>query len=279
MPIFQLVVLSAIQGITEFLPISSSGHLVLVPAFTGWADQGLIIDVAVHVGTLFAVMLYFWRDLWFMMRSCVTTIFSRDRVMDDNIRLALKLILATIPVVIAGFALNEFLKDGIRAVQVVGWATLIFGILLYVADRANMTVRKIEHISWRGAVFIGAMLTIGIAQVLALIPGTSRSGITMTAARFLGIDRADASRFSMLLSIPVILGAGTLKGKELIESGDAQLTNDVYIVVALSAAFALLAIALFMAWIRRASFAPFVIYRILLGGGLLYFAYFAQDMK
>ena len=218
MPIFQLVVLSAIQGITEFLPISSSGHLVLVPAFTGWADQGLIIDVAVHVGTLFAVMLYFWRDLWFMMRSCVTTIFSRDRVMDDNIRLALKLILATIPVVIAGFALNEFLKDGIRAVQVVGWATLIFGILLYVADRANMTVRKIEHISWRGAVFIGAM------QILALIPGTSRSGITMTAARFLGIDRADASRFSMLLSIPVILGAGTLKGKELIESGDAQLT-------------------------------------------------------
>lgn len=273
MPIFQLVVLSAIQGITEFLPISSSGHLVLVPALTGWADQGLIIDVAVHVGTLFAVMLYFWRDLWFMTRSCVSAIFSRERRMDDNIRLALKLILATIPVVIAGFALNEFLKDGIRAVQVVGWATLVFGILLYVADRANMTVRKIEHISWRGAVFIGCM------QILALIPGTSRSGITMTAARFLGIDRADASRFSMLLSIPVILGAGALKGKELIESGDAQLTNDVYIVVALSAAFALLAIALFMAWIKRASFAPFVIYRIILGAGLLYLAYFATDLK
>lgn len=273
MPIFQLIVLSAIQGITEFLPISSSGHLVLVPALTGWADQGLIIDVAVHVGTLLAVILYFWRDLWLMTRSCLRGLFGKERRMDESLRLALKLILATIPVVIAGFALNEFLSDGIRAIQVVGWATLLFGILLYIADRANMTVRKIEHISWLGAIFIGGM------QILALIPGTSRSGITMTAARFLGIDRADASRFSMLLSIPVILGAGTLKGKELIESGNAQLTNDVYIVVVLSAVFALISIALFMAWIKRASFTPFIIYRILLGGGLLYLAYFATDTQ
>lgn len=275
MPFFQLIVLAAIQGITEFLPISSSGHLVLVPALTGWPDQGLVIDVAVHVGTLAAVIIYFWRDVWAMTRSLYRRVFNAQRQggSEEDLRLALKLIIATLPVIAAGFVLNKFLEGGIRSLEIVAWATIGFALLLHIADRSNMTVGRLTHLGYWGALFIGLL------QVCALIPGASRSGVTMTAARFLGIERPDAARFSMLLSIPVILGAGVLKGFDLYRAGDVQLTNDAFVVAGLSAVFALITIALLMAWLRRASFLPFVIYRILLGGGLLYLAYFAADLK
>jgi undecaprenyl-diphosphatase len=170
-------------------------------------------------------------------------------------------------VVIAGFALKRYYPEGIRDLAVVGWATLGFGVVLWIADRVGMTVRRIEHIG-----FWDAML-IGLSQVLALVPGTSRSGITMTAARLLGMERPDAARFSMILSIPTIVGAGVLEGWELYKLGDARLTADVFLAATLAFVAAIVAIVLMMAWLKRASFTPFVIYRIALGIFLVAFAY------
>lgn len=259
-----LAVVALVQGITEFLPISSSGHLVLISPLTGWPDQGLTIDVAVHVGTLGAVVIYFWRDIWGMLVGLLRMLKGRR---DPGARLAFQVIVSTLPVIAAGFALDHYMPDGIRGLTVVAWTTLGFGILLYITDKIGMTLRRIEHMSYLDAVIIG------LAQCLALVPGTSRSGITMSAARLLGFERSDAARFSMLMSIPAILGAGTLKGLELWESGNSALTGDVLLVAALAFASALVTIALLMAWLRRASFTPFVIYRILLGAFLLAVAY------
>ena len=264
MPILHIVVLAVVQGITEFLPISSSGHLILVPIVFGWPDQGLMMDVAVHVGTLGAVMLYFWRDVAAMAMGLVHL--ARGK-WTPGAKLALWVILGTIPVVVAGFALNRYYPDGIRSMAVIGWATLGFGVLLYAADRLGGTGRRL------GAMNLPQALVIGLSQILALIPGTSRSGITMTAARMLGFDRSDAARFSLLLSIPTILGAGVLKGKELYETGNAQLTADAYTAAGLALLSALVAIWAMMQWLRRSTFTPFVIYRIILGVVLLVFAY------
>jgi undecaprenyl-diphosphatase len=263
-PFLHIVVLALVQGITEFLPISSSGHLILVPIVAGWPDQGLMIDVAVHVGTLGAVLLYFWRDVWMMLAGLGRV--ARGR-WDPGARLAVLVIAATLPVVVAGFILDHFYPQGLRSIEVIGWTTLLFGIVLYLADAFGLTVRRMEHMRFSDAAVIG------VSQVLALIPGTSRSGITMTAARMLGFDRTDAARFSMLLSMPTILGAGTLKGWELYQSGDAQLTADAFAVAGLAMVSALVAITLLMAWLRRATFTPFVVYRVVLGVLLLAFAY------
>jgi undecaprenyl-diphosphatase len=263
-PFLHIVVLALVQGITEFLPISSSGHLILVPIVAGWPDQGLMIDVAVHVGTLGAVLLYFWRDVWMMLAGLGRV--ARGR-WDPGARLAVLVIAATLPVVVAGFILDHFYPQGLRSIEVIGWTTLLFGIVLYLADAFGLTVRRMEHMRFSDAAVIG------VSQVLALIPGTSRSGITMTAARMLGFDRIDAARFSMLLSMPTILGAGTLKGLELYQSGDAQLTADAFAVAGLAMVSALVAITLLMAWLRRATFTPFVVYRVVLGVLLLAFAY------
>ncbi len=264
MPVLHIVVLAIVQGITEFLPISSSGHLVLVPSLTGWTDQGLTIDVAVHVGTLFAVMLYFWRDVLAMVRGVLNML--RGRV-DPHAKMAGLIVLATVPVVIVGYLLNDYGMEGLRSVTIIGWTTLGFGIVLYLTDRMGMTLRRIEHLGVSDAVVIG------LSQVLALIPGTSRSGITMSAARLLGVERSDAARFSMLLSIPTIIGAGLLMGLELYQTGDAQLTSDAFLAAGLAFVSALIAIVLLMAWLKRSGFTPFVIYRIILGGGLLAYSY------
>ena len=261
MTLFQLAVLAVIQGITEFLPISSSGHLILVPELTSWPDQGLLIDVAVHIGSLLAVVLYFIRDIWRLTRGLVARGKASTRPQVGM------LIGATIPVGIAGFALHEIGQENLRDPQIIAWATIIFGVLLYVADRVGMTLRRMEHMTW------GAAMTIGFAQVLALIPGTSRSGITMTAARMLGFERADAARFSMLLSIPVILAAGLLAGIDLYQAGDANLTSAALVAGGLAFVAAYIAIWGLMAWLRRASFTPFVIYRLALGAGLLIWIY------
>ncbi len=264
MPILHLVVLAIVQGITEFLPISSSGHLILVPIVFGWPDQGLLMDVAVHVGTLGAVMLYFWRDVAAMALGLLHL--ARGR-WNPGAKLALLVILGTLPVIAAGFALNHFFPEGIRSMEVIGWTTLAFGLLLYAADRLGATAHRLESMGVVQAV------TIGFSQILALIPGTSRSGITMTAARMLGFDRSDAARFSLLLSMPTILGAGLLKGKELFETGNAQLTSDAYTAAGLALVSALVAIWAMMRWLRHATFTPFVVYRVILGVLLLVFAY------
>ncbi len=265
MPLLQIAILALVQGVTEFLPVSSSGHLVLVPWVAGWADQGLMLDVAVHVGSLGAVMVYLSADIKAMASGLWRT--AKGRGVNPGARLFGFLVIATVPVVVAGYWANGAFMDGLRTITVIGWTTLGFGILLWLSDRFGLTLRRLEHMK------LFDVVVIGLAQVLALVPGTSRSGITMTAARFLGMERLDAARFSIALSIPTIIGAGTLKGFELYQSGNMEMTNAVFVAAGLSFVAAFIAIVLMMAWLRRATFTPFVIYRVLLGGGLLAIAY------
>lgn len=270
MTLQHIILLAVVQGITEFLPISSSGHLVLAPAITGTADQGLLVDVAVHVGTLAAVLIYFWRDVFAMLGGFVRLFTGR---INAGARLAIHIVLATIPVIAVGFYLKvSGIEEQLRSIEIIAWTTLGFGILLWIADKVGMTINRLEHMRWGGALFIG------LAQVLALIPGTSRSGITMTAARFMGYERSDAAHFSMLLSIPVILGAGLLAGIDLHQAGNIALNEDILLAAGLSFLTALIAIALLMSWLKRSSFTPFAIYRILLGGGLLVWVYVYDTM-
>lgn len=264
MTLFQLLVLAIVQGLTEFLPISSSGHLVLTSNLLGWQDQGLVIDIAVHVGTLLAVMVYFWRDLWMITTGTFSALSGRP---NQGFRLLIYMIVATLPIIAAGYFGHEYIKTALRSVEVIAWTTLLFGILLGIVDWMCMTVRRLEHLTYGGVLFVG------LAQVLALIPGTSRSGITITACRMLGMERTDAARFSMLLSMPAILGAATLGGLDVYQAGDLALGVDAAVSVALSFFAALIAIAVMMRWLMRATFLPFVIYRILLGAGLLYWVY------
>ncbi len=265
MEIVQLVTLAVVQGITEFLPISSSGHLVLTSRVLGWADQGLVIDVAVHVGTLLAVMVYFWRDIWRMIAGTAGIVTGRR---DQGFRLALHVVIATIPIVAAGYFIQPYIGSTFRSVELIGWTTLGFGILLGVADWLCMTLRRIEHLNVPTAFFVG------VAQVLALLPGTSRSGITMTACRFMGMERGEAARFSLLMSIPAILGAATIAGLGLYKSGNVALGLDAALAALFAFGTALISIAAMMQWLMRATFTPFVIYRVLLGGLLLYWVYY-----
>jgi undecaprenyl-diphosphatase len=263
-PLLHLAILAVIQGLTEFLPVSSSGHLALVPHVLGWPDQGMVIDIAVHVGTLGAVMVYSWRDIGRMLAGLMRAFQGRH---DPGLRLVTLLIVGSLPVVVAGYFAAGYLGDTLRTIEVIAWSTIGFGVLLGIADRIGMTIRRIEHMNHGTALFIGC------AQALALIPGASRSGVTMTAARMVGFERADAARFSLLLSIPAILGAGTLGGIKLYQAGDLSLGYDAAIAAGIAFIAALISITVMMAWLRRAGFMPFVIYRLILGGALLVWLY------
>lgn len=254
MDILQIVVLALVQGITEFLPISSSAHLILVPALTGWRDQGLLMDVAVHVGTLLAVIVYFRRDVLRLIRGGFQVLGLRY---GPDARLALQIVVATIPVVIAGFLMKDLIATELRSTTLIIATTAGFGLLLALADRqAGAADGALPALGWRDVVIIG------LAQALALVPGVSRSGITITAALFLGLRRTEAARFSLLLSIPTTLAAGTLAGIDLVRSGDAALQSDAVLAGLLAFASALAAIAAMMAWLKQASFTPFVVYRL-----------------
>ena len=196
MTIEQIIVLAVVQGITEFLPISSSGHLILVPKLMHWQDQGLVVDVMTHLGTLLAILIYFWRDVWRITGGALELF--KGKVTDEG-RLAIYIVLATIPAVAFGVFLKEFgFTDLERNVAVVAWNTILYGILMLIADMASPQERTMSNMT------LGSALIIGVAQALALIPGTSRSGVTMTAGRFLGFTRPDSARFSFLLGIPAI---------------------------------------------------------------------------
>ncbi len=273
MPLLHLAILAVVQGITEFLPISSSGHLVVTwkvfdalgtPGLAQTAEARLDLDIAVHVGTLAAVCLYMAGDLWRMLISAVRPGNAKGR---EGRRLIGHLFLASLPIVAAGYFLKEAISPQLRSLEVIAWATVGFGVLLYVADQYALRVRRIKDMN------IPQALIIGSAQVLALIPGTSRAGITMTAARMLGYERTEAARFSLLLAIPAISGAGVLAGHDLYQSGNLSLGLDAAIAAGLSFLTALVAIAAMMRWLRRASFGPFAVYRVFLGAVLLWFAY------
>jgi undecaprenyl-diphosphatase len=259
-----LIVLAVIQGITEFLPISSSAHLILVPCLGNFPDQGLDMDIALHLGTLAAVMLYFWRDIWEMLAGVWAALRLRKT---PGGRLALHVVIATIPVVICGLAFKDMVATAGHSIAVIGWTTLVFGIVLYVGDRLGLTVRRTEHMKLPDAAIIG------IAQAIALIPGTSRSGITMTAARFLGYERGEAARFSMLLSIPTILAAGALAVRDILALHQPLITTEAIYAAGLSFVTALVTIALLMRWLKSASFTVFALYRVGLGLALLAAAY------
>jgi undecaprenyl-diphosphatase len=259
--LLQIAVLAVIQGITEFLPISSSGHLALTPVFFDWPDQGLIVDVAVHVGTLGAVMVYLWREVWLVLRGLVRLLGGR---IDEGARLAGLIVVASVPVMIAGFAVKMLLGDALRTPAVIGWSFIGFGILLYAADRFGLTIRRMSHLTFSSA------LLIGLAQAVAIVPGTSRAGVTITMARALGFERRDAARFSMLLSIPAIAGAGLLQGIDILRSGDLALQATVILAAVLAFFAAIVAIWAMMAWLQRQSYTPFVVYRILIGVMILW---------
>ena len=266
MPLLHLILVAVIQGVTEFLPVSSSGHLILLPQLTGLQDQGQVIDVAVHVGTLFAVILYFWPDVKLAAAGALRLV--RGKVDTQGAWLALCLVIATIPVVLFGVVLKlTGLDDAMRSMTVIGWTMLIFGIVLYWADQTGATDRTIERWSLRHA------LQLGLWQAVALIPGTSRSGITITGARLLGYGRHDGAKIAMLMSIPTIAASGVLLGAEVALTADAQAARDGAIAAGFAFIAALLALTFMMRLLRSVSFTPYVIYRVALGVVLLVIAY------
>jgi len=261
MPLYHIIILAVIQGITEFLPVSSSGHLVLTHSLLGDGKTDLcwetnrLMDVAVHVGTLLSVLLYFRKDILMMLCGIL-------KPQSDGFKLGFYLALASIPVVIAGLGLQMIKPSFLCLVEVMAWMMLIFGIVLYFADKVD-DAKEIKDMNWKSA------LLIGFSQMLALIPGVSRSGITMTSARFLGFSRVEAARFSLLLSIVAISGAGFLTSIDLIETGNITLGFDILTAVALSFIAGYIAISLMMKWLSKSTFMPFVIYRVVLGVALL----------
>jgi undecaprenyl-diphosphatase len=266
MSLFHLVLVALIQGITEFLPISSSGHLILLPALSGMDDQGQVIDVAVHVGTLAAVVMYFWQDVRTGLLGLPRLLVGR--VDTEGARLALGLVIATIPTVILGAVLHfTGLSDMLRSTAVIGWTMLIFGIVLYVADQKGAQVKTASDWGLRDA------LIMGLWQMIALIPGTSRSGITITGARQLGYTRTEGARIAMLMSIPTILASGILLGAEVAVEANTALMRDGLIAAGFAFVSALAALSLMMRLLHSVSFTPYVIYRVILGVILLVVAY------
>ena len=263
MPLSQLITLAIIQGLTEFLPVSSSGHLVLTSNFLGWKDQGLKIDVAVHVGTLGAVIFYLRED-WKKMTRGVFECVQGNR--NEGATLAIFVFIASLPVFLSGFTLAWLIQGGLRDPMIIGWAFIIFGVLLFLSDKYGDQTKSVNQMSWKDA------LKIGLAQAFAIIPGTSRAGVTITMARFLGYGRRESARFSMLLSVPAILGAATLLSLDLIRSQQSFFEFSTALAAGTSFLTALIAIYLMMGWLRRQTYTPFVLYRVLIGVVILFFA-------
>lgn len=299
MDILHVIILALLQGITEFLPISSSAHLILPKELLGWPDQGLAFDVAVHVGTLLAVLTYFRNDVykliqgWFHsflqwpwgnhadIETIIETTTANNTQGNDAFksssisvpptllkerfyygRLAWLMIIATIPAGLFGLFLGDFIEENLRSITVIATTTIIFGLLLAYADK------RVEHKRTLFTMSVGFALFIGVAQALALIPGTSRSGITITAALLLGFSREDSARFSFLLSIPVIVLSGGFKGLDLAQTAQVDWFAMV-LGVLISAASAYLCIYCFLSFINRLGMMPFVYYRLILGGILV----------
>jgi undecaprenyl-diphosphatase len=258
----QVSLLAILQGFTEFLPISSSGHLLLPSLLLGWSDQGLTFDVAVHIGSLLAVVIYFRYDISRLSAACWQSLQTRKQSNDS--RLAWLLMIATIPGGVIGLLLNSWIEQYARLVWLIAITSILFALLLLWSDRSAQKNRGLRDINWKSALLIGG------AQALALIPGTSRSGITMTAALFCNLTRDAAARFSFLLSIPIILASGLLKSAELIAgSGDSVQWITLSYAAVVSGVVSFCCIHFFLRLIERIGFLPFVIYRLLLGTGLL----------
>lgn len=272
MPLYFLVILAAVQGLTELLPISSSAHLILTWEVFGrveesldlGAAQELVLDIASHVGTLLAICCYFWRDVLGMAAGTLRLACGRR---DPRARMMGLILVAAVPAGIVGVLFMESIGEELRLIELIAWTQIVFALLLLLADRVGMTYRKLEHLGLSDAVLVG------LAQALALIPGVSRAGSTMTMARFLGMERSEAARFSFLVAIPTVAGAGLLGGWELYKLGSAALGIDALITIGFSFIAGLIALTFMMNWVRHQTFTVFVVYRLLLGGFLLWLVY------
>ncbi len=260
MDIIQIIVLALVQGLTEFLPISSSAHLILVPLITDWPDQGLAFDVAVHVGTLTAVVLYFRKEISKMFVAWFASLKGKH---SEDSKLAWGVLLGTIPVGLAGLLFKDYIADNLRSPLVIAMTTIIFGLLLWYADWSGKRARDEHMLSWKDIVVIGC------AQAVALIPGTSRSGITITAGLLLGLTAQASARFSFLLSIPVIILAGGMEMLDYLEVASIDDMNDLIIGALISSVSAYLCIHYFLMLLEKVGMTPFVMYRLILGAVLL----------
>jgi undecaprenyl-diphosphatase len=263
--IVQIAILSVVQGLTEFLPISSAAHLILFPRLAGWEDQGLTFDIATHLGSLFAVVAYFRRELAGMSRDWALSVRQRRRVGDST--LAWAVLLGTIPVGLAGLLFKGAIETDLRSPLVIAATTVLFAGLLWYADaaaRRNPAPRDEHMLGWRD------VLLIGCAQAVALIPGVSRSGITLTAGLLLGLSRAGAARFSFLLSIPVIVLACGLSTVDAVRAAHPVDWGALALAVLLSAISAYLCIHYFLKLLERFGLFPYVLYRFILGAVLFY---------
>ncbi len=266
MPLFQLAILAIVQGITEFLPVSSSGHLILLPKLLGVDDQGLALDVAVHVGTLGAVIWFFRKDVYRVWLGCLDLVHGRFTTTNGN--LALLLAIATVPVIVVGFILKVTgLSDAMRSITVIGWTMLGFGLFLFWADKRSPTHRTANDWTLKDAIVMG------LWQAVALIPGTSRSGITITASRLLGYTREDGAKIAMLMSIPTIIASGALLGADVVRDADWSIARDSLIGAVLAFAAAYASLAIMMRLLKSVSYTPYVVYRVILGLVLLATAY------
>lgn len=262
MELIQVIVLAIVQGISEFLPISSSGHLILVPRFFGWPDQGLAYDAAIHIGTLLAIGLYFRVQLTQMAGAWARSITRRERSVDA--RLAWVILWGSIPVCVAGVLFNDYIEHNFRSPLLVAGTLAGYGILLWLADRFGPRVRDEYSVTWRDG------LVIGIAQALALVPGTSRSGITMTAGLSLGLTRQAAARFSFLLAVPATVGAALLEVWKMTQAPGPIDWMAVVLGIVLAAISGLACIHFLLRFLQRFGMLPFTIYRLLLAGFIVY---------
>jgi len=249
----EILILSIVQGVTEFLPISSAAHLVLITKYYAFANQNLLIDICLHLGSLLAIVLYFWKDLFNLIR---------------NKSFLTKILIGTIPIIVIGYILFQTgIMDQIRSLEIIAWMSLIFGVLLYISDKSKINKKIDLNFNNKSAIFIG------LFQVLALIPGVSRSGITITAARMLGFDRFDSAKISFFLAIPALGTASLLGIYNIYKVGSAELNFLTIIAVIFSFIFSYITIALFLNFIKKFSLNVFIIYRLILSLFLLYIVY------
>ncbi len=260
LPLWSLFALSLIQGVTEFLPVSSSAHLILFPAVTGLPDQGLAIDVATHAGTLFAVLVAFRTETGRLFSGGLRLL--RGRTDHADTELVLKIAAATVPVVIVGLLFKDIIATEFRSPVVIAGSSALFAAVLWWADRTPGGLR-LDDLGWR------IVMVIGLCQAIALIPGVSRAGITITAALFCGACRTDAARFSLLLAIPTTTAAGVLLSIDLFAEGTTTLWSDALLVAGLSFVSAWGAILVMMRWLQQTGFTVFVLYRLVLSGVLV----------
>lgn len=265
LPFSQILLLSIVQGLTEFIPVSSSAHLVVLPNLLSWQDQGVMLDVAMHFGTLLAVMLYFRKDVGHMIQGGIDTL----RLKDSNQReLFLQLAVATVPLVIAGASVSV-LFGHVREVEIMAWTSILFGIVLYTVDRWVPATKELSNMTYKSAFLIG------LGQCLAVIPGTSRAGSSMTTLRALGYNRIDTARFSCFLSIPAVIAASALMVYKLTKAEEIYIYGDVVLAAALSFVAGYIAIDFMMRWVQRSTYTVFVAYRVCLGFLLLSWVYWS----